>query len=1373
MTFPVSFFNDPATLARSVFADHGPIAKPPLVLQSGATATITSPTDVTLPGGAFGPTVVGKTLVLTGTALNAGKFLVLSVLASNKLRLWASFDLPDPANGVIGWQLTDPRDGVIADSPLDVTVKVNGFPITAQAVSGLRGQVVLPSTPTPTDRVQLTYSWIDNPKVEVRSLNDPQFTLNGGPKSNPISQHTYKYQNVLVTPSNFVPPSIIQSGTGTTFTPPVGATLTGANLTGANVGMLLVISTGPNAGTYEIASVISGTGITIDNAVFVPDLSGPSWTVIDPHDDIQARLSQPLLRDIKYRAYERKYTALLNDPNLLVLNSPTQRIAYPPLSRQVNPSFISYNPITLPEVDPDNPWSRIGTGTASIVGTQLVVTDNSSDPFPAESQVYWTRPIDVTFPHAFAVAWRIQINADPVEEGVFTGVAVGYANDKKVLVVGYLDDGVTRQIGILKRGSGDDPSDISAWIGGILNGNPTNAPIPFDWSIEHSYRIFEDRDGVLRVFVDGEVVESLRALPDDLPFLEELPGPFSALEGVFFGSISRAAQNTSTWDFIRYEILPLNPLQTAVSSFVSYEGDDGPEVSVPPWTPVGSHGTETIIGSYALLLDSTSATVPATETDTGLVGGDFRGFMRIEPLLAASSNFALDVGFQLRTFTHGVAPNAAMAAIDDGDRLMQVCFFPDRASPKYSYGGRQLPETWTPTPWTPTGGATAAMHGRRLRITDTSTTDGLIYSVQDAAGAMATTSGSHVFEFRVRVNSFTADPFGFGGVTADAYNGFQVVGVMFRELLGVRYLTLHSDGAPVIGGDFAFEWDDGAPHTIKVVVNIDATLVVLFADGVLVGSVSYAAFSTPPAAPPIYSWGSSTASSSGALSVVDWYYSNIWNVYTSPKRYVGIWKGTDPDALTGYHLPLLASGTEANISGNALGDPLVDFTIAGVIAGDYLVVDDGPNKGVYPIASVAGSNLTISTPFPLQPSVIAYRIPRTVDWTANHQYRLVRSPGGDMALLIDSVTTPLIRIGYSNVNLPPSSAGILRTLSGGLPCVAFGAFDPTNLSETFWDFVRYGIVRPPFERAIVPPHQVQNQRNVIASPEHLRTTIPHPHTDFWSSSTGIPPQTVPDFLRNPGLRAYTLLNERTPPVPVTQTSEIRHPVPITVTVSALNDIADVLNNKGGFVLNDPTRKIKLFVPDDVVYNSIQVIETATGEPNLLTPGDDRFSGLGPFYFQKETCLIYTADTLPENDTSEQTQWVLQSDNPAEVSATIFNSVLTYGTGALGTKTIYKNPTPLPDSPSFATEFKFKIKLLSDASFGLGDSQVRFGFSAPGLTIGLGFVTTPIGDRYIYIFDLNSGAVVGGMPFDFLDGNFHTYRLVYDPGGGAVNLFIDA
>jgi hypothetical protein len=1096
-------------------------------------------------------------------------------------------------------------------------------------------------------------------------------------------------------------------------------------------------------------------------------------------DDMQATLAQPLQRDLKYRAYERAYSALWNDPNLLLFNSPYHHIAYPPLERTVESSFINYLPTVLPEASPA-PWERKGAGTANIVFDQLVVGDTTTGPFPSGEPLYWARPIDLTFPAVFAATWQVQINAVTVFEGVWSGLAVGFSDSKKAIVVGYVEVAGVKQVGILKRGFGNDPSQVTAWTGGLSGNTSTGLPADLDWTLLHSFRIFQ-ANGVVRVYFDGEIVENLRVLEDELPFLEELNDPFNQVQNVYFGSLSRPAVNQSTWDFVRYLILPTNPYQTAPSVFVSYEGNDFPETATPPWTPVGYHGNESIVTSSALQVDSTSATDLATEAAVGLVGGDFRGFLRIEPLLAVSSDVILDVNVQLLTETHGITPNAVMAAIDDGKRLLQLCFFPGKAAPKFSYGGRSFPQDFLPTPWTPLGGSAVEMIGRTLRINDTSLTDGRVYFRDDVAGVgtdarIVDATTDWMFEFKCHVRSHTPDPGGFSGVQCSVYDGSRDLGLLFLDIAGVRYVAPHSEGSLLPGPvQFPFEWDDDEPHILRM-VKTGGTITVM-ADGALLGTVPYVNFSgVVGPATGIISWGSSTPISMGATSNVDWFYANIWRVLPSTQKWVGFWKGTDSDSLIGYHLPLTANGVGAAVVGNVLNDPLADFVVAGVLVGDQLVIDNGSNKGVYTIGSVTPTTLTVSSviTFPVQPSIVNYRVPQEVDWTVPHKYRIARVPDGNLTLILDSTPQPLITIGYNELEVPPSSAGVPTVLSGGLPCIAWGAFDPTNLSSTLWDFVRYGITRSPSELRIAPHHQILNQRNVMASPEHLYTSIPHSHTDYWSSSTGIPPQTTPDFFQNPLLVAYTLLNEGTPLVPSTQSTDVQVPTPTTEFVSSFNSIEDLMNFDGDFKFNDGSVRHTLKIPDDVLYTSLVVTEKSVGEQNLITPFCDSCEtpDWGTLYWTKEVCLVYDGAVLPENS-GNTPAWQLVSDVPANVSATPFSGVLTYATTG-PTRTVYRNPTSLPDSLSLVTEVKFRMRVLQDTTLGLGDSQVRLGFSSSaGFTLSLAFVTTPLGERYVLLVDQNTLAVLGGIPFDWYDGAFHDYKLTRDPATASVLISIDS
>jgi len=1293
-------------LSRSIFTDKGPINKPPLTLQSGTAATLDNSNTVTLTGAALTLTDIGKTLRLSASATNDSDYRVAAILSSEQAKVTANFILPDANDGLIDWVLIDPRTGQIADDPSDVVVRINGNPETPEAVAGLLGQVVLASTPDVDDDVEVDYDYCCNPRVEIRRLNSQEFRLNswnrdrGGGAG---SQHHYRYNNVLIKPSEYDP-----SNTATS-------------------------------------------------------------------------LPAPRLRGLKYRAYERAYTAVLNDPNLLLLNSPHHRVGFPPATRPLTESSVFYEGDVLPEND--TPWVRKGSGSASAASSILVVNDNVTGPFPAGQPLFWTQSLDLTFNHVFSAAWRFSLDGVTTSEGVWTGIAAGFSDDVKAYVVGFIDNGGAKQIGFLEIGAEENLAEVGAWTGAVdSNGDPTGVPADLDWSVLHSYRISQSQTGTVRLFVDGGVVETLKITPAEAPNLKDLSSPFDEIQGAFFGSLSREAESNSSWDFYRYLTQPINTQQSATSSFVSYEANVAPELDPSPWTPVGFHGTATVLSTDYLLLDSTSAADAGTTALAGLVGGDFRGYVKVEPLLTVSSQFSVDFDVQLLTHSHGPDPDGLTVIVNDGNRLIQLSFFPDQSTPILSYGGRSLPTEFSPYTWSELGTQTSGMLGRYLRIEDGSSTDGKVYYIEDtapgtSASRVASVSTDYFLECRVHVESFAADGDGFVGAFMQVFDSTRSVGIFLKEDAGARYVALHSDGV-YLGVQFAFEWHDGQFHTFRLRKSTSGDLVSVFADGTLLGSLAYSSFSAPPADPiGVVSFGSSTAASAQAQSVVQWAYCNAWRVdtntavLTKPRNYLGLWRGTSLGDLRDYHVPLKAQGKNAGIAGNTLNDPLADFVTAGVAQGDKIVVDVGPNAGTYTVDVVLdGQNLTLTPIWPLQPSSIDYRIAKETDWTLSGSYRLFRNNTGEVSVFSNVDSNPLLTISYDSINLPPSGTGFLRTVTNGLPAIAFGAFSPEHLSQSQWGYLRYGITKHSNDERIVPPHQVLNQWNVMESPERLFTTIPHTLTDFRSSSTGITPQTDPDFLDS--VPAYTQLNEGTPLFPQTQSFENRGPYVNQVFISTLNSPDDLLNS-GDFLLNDGAVRYTLVVPDDVLYTSLRITEDVDGETNLIAPFDDgcqpEFSG---FSYQNEVCLNYTGDLLPENDTTAGTSWTLNSDNPAEVSTTTFAGELTYGTGAGGTKTVYLNNTPLPNASSLSTTVTFRLKLLTDATGGIGDTQVRFGLSAPGMTIGLGLVTTTQGDRVVLAFDVNSGSILGQIVFDFLDGEYHTYTITRNPNTRLVDISVE-
>ena len=539
--------------------------------------------EVSLPGGSFNSSHVGLYVTLGGSTVNGGSYKILKVVDATHLQVQASFRAPssDPNdnNPSNTWTLYDPRTGFIADDPSDVVVRVNGTPVTVDLVIGLLGQIVLNEIVIPVhgDIVLVDYEWVYDPTVEIRRLNSKEFRSNNG--NNKVGTLRTIYTTTLNGGISSVAVTLVVSslvGFNEEWINPSGLVLkidsdylTVSDITGNTITVSrhpTIATSHLNGATVEFKARV-GRPYLYRNVLQRSDSTSISRIA---NDDIRAPLPQPLLRDVFYRAYERKYTAALNNPNLLRLNTPKNRTAYPPLTRKLSEVSVTYDGNTLPEADPVAPWVRNGSGIASIVSGNLVVIDNTSGPYPTGQPFYWTREVDLSFSNIYAATWRMRIDST-VPDGVFTGISTGWSDSYRAVILGYLLEGGVRKIGFLKKGDGNTLSLISSWTGGLdSNGNPTGLPVGFDWSIYHSYRFLKDTNGTVNLFVDGEAVETLQITEDQLPLLEELDATFNQVQNIFFGSLSREATSQSTWQFVRYLILPTDATQSAPFVDVSY-----------------------------------------------------------------------------------------------------------------------------------------------------------------------------------------------------------------------------------------------------------------------------------------------------------------------------------------------------------------------------------------------------------------------------------------------------------------------------------------------------------------------------------------------------------------------------------------------------------------------------------------------------------------------------------------------------------------------------------------------------------------------------------------------------------------------------------
>ena len=1176
---------------------------------------------------------------------------------------------PDTLVGPFIWTLFDPRLGTVADSSDDVVVRVNSILVNADAVFGMIGAVVLPTKPLPTDVVTIDYDYINDPPARFLRLNSPEFVLNQD-KNNGIMGlpgHKYRARSYLIDP---------------------GA-------------------------TPDLISAVS-----------------------------------PLRVGWKYKAYEREYTADLNDPKKLLLNSPIKNIKYPVLQTLIGETTIVYDPTTLPQNAAD-PWKLEGEGLFALSGGLLVVIDNDYQTTINSKPPFFTHVSDIVTNSLVSAAFRVRVDYFQ-PDGVFTGVGFGMSDGFSVILAGFVQTEATNLSSAIAMANDEkakfnahliqptvhgvnDDSDVVEIVDAhdeqsliiLLNAlklkyglhidkaDPTlvtldvhvnvdmntissvNAKdlataialvnefrlkfnahrsepgvhftddiyneVPLtkqvgiltntgayefqdswsagaiDWTVLKTYRVHRDAIGDAYLYLSGDVVPMAYVPKNQLPAISDFEGKFDPVQQVFFGSISREATSSSSWNLLRINVNPLDSNLIEDNKSVEFDGTVTPELdSTSPWITLGHGGTERVysafLGPGGLLVDSTCSAQPSEIVAMGASSGAFRGFMRLEPMLAPSTTCAVEFRTSIDYYTFGLGNRADGLFIDDGELSVHFAFLyfspspatvtgsiaapfpfpilpapPDKlflsfdggavvaidfngvmsaaaasaainavlgvpvAAPdgfghvklthglgassyisivggvaavklglpigKY-FGSDSNPErrvSWfsdgppdlEPTPWIKSGNALiqmiGAIHAPVMRVNDTSLTDYGAFTMDKltiVSGVMDPPNDWKL-DARLTMTSYTVGDAvpailpllnlhlagglvnvdeGVGGKNVELHLATTVAGIPYLNLVTYHVGTNTID--PV--AQYAFAWNDGETHSYNIFTNKAADQLFVYADGTPLIPI--------PGSTPAYS----------AL---------------------GIAVGTFPSITFG-------SGGEAVSN--------VDLRTA-------VSVSDWESVAIFRDSKIsdpsAGLNRYVGIWRGGDPALLnSWNVSR-VDWASFHTYRIVRDPTSFVAVYLDGADVPILSISYDPIRLPPCSSSFLRQISNNRSIIAWGAFAPTEISRTRWQYLKYSMGKLSLTDRIVPPHQILNQANVMASPDHLFTGEQHQHFGFSVYSGGTPND---DFMANAAVNAYTILGENIPPVPMTQNLESRGGLVRTATaaqdISALNFM-----NYGGFL----------------------------------------------------------------------------------------------------------------------------------------------------------------------------------------------------------------
>lgn len=521
--------------------------------------------------------------------------------------------------------------------------------------------------------------------------------------------------------------------------------------------------------------------------------------------------------------------------------------------------------------------------------------------------------------------------------------------------------------------------------------------------------------------------------------------------------------------------------------------------------------------------------------------------------------FASNEGGKIRLTSATLGATASFEIIK-GSSLAKLGFSPgiyfgldSNPEPKVSWFGANLPNLDDPT-WTAYGSQSPTMLGRTLRITDSSITDYLIYDLSDT---LVTTPafGFDVdwkLDARLAVKSFILGDFvpapgpflalKFAGALVSINEGISGRNIELHlsvdPITNDQYLNLVSynstTGILDVVAQYAFAWNDGQIHTYNIYTSKTIDNIYVYADGLVLTALGPA---------PLYS-GLNPGTGTTSVSF-----------------------GSGGDLLVGTDMRLARS--------------VVDWESVAVFKDSK--VNDLTSASRRYIGIYKGGNISLLSSYYLH----------QVDWSMSHVYRIVRDPIHALSVYVDNGAVPVISIPYDVLRLPSFSSSFISPIAHGQPTISFGSFNPEEISRTRWTYIKYSIGKITLNERMIIPHQVTNQANVIASPEHLKTQAIHYHFGFKVYSGGTP---IDDFMADETVPAYTQLYEGTVPVPMTQNLESRGGLIKTGTPLDTIPSLDLVNTQG-------------FIADleDDTYNtlsSVSVTDTATALSDLMSLTND-------------------------------------------------------------------------------------------------------------------------------------------------------------------------
>ena len=568
-----------------------------------------------------------------------------------------------------------------------------------------------------------------------------------------------------------------------------------------------------------------------------------------------------------------------------------------------------------------------------------------------------------------------------------------------------------------------------------------------------TYRITANpKLGTCTLYVSGDISGTFLSLTKATPYPDPAQTDLMLLADgdgqAFWGSLSTWATNNSTWSFFRYGVQPDQRAIHGRGLVVASEMSDIPrEDPNSEWFRTQGFGYDEIEGPTNRLL--LKHTAESTQQDFSY------GYARIEPFIQPGINVDVDTTFQVDSGTLGSGDLQVIVQNTNRQVLLGTLLYreafgvlPRRLvdAPSVSASCLYVPtddptRAWelNPTLWL----ATTAVPTARVDIkTLTLSSVGGYRGTIDLTGVTPPIPKSRVLEARFKTDTtFSANAYTGIYLSGSAGDGFdnKLVNLTLRKVGAtavVSFTNVISSGPTL--QDYTFNWADGGFHTYRVLIDWEASNVLLYIDDVLYPPTGLALFDA-------YSVHNDVAFGCESDSVT-----TLWDYvhyHMAPpldaKRTIGVWLGGSLSDIDSWQIPRTDVTDELNSSPSAIIEEM--------------------------------------------------------DWRSQMDVRIHWDAGWGVSVFRPDLPLPPFFTGDFATDITEPSAAWIRVETQWIPrvttaqtfgSVSFGSLDPKSLSQQRWKEVRYRIYNWKDTDYRSAEHMVFNQYSVITSAEQTRDVTP-------------------------------------------------------------------------------------------------------------------------------------------------------------------------------------------------------------------------------------------------------------------------------------------